>query len=90
MNRPALERSLQALADMVKPEHAALVEVARSLAQAVDAAPDNASLWREYRAALASLFDVLSDAGPSDEMASFLESIRTPAVRPQVGDAADA
>lgn len=90
MNNSALEKTLAALVDRLKPEHAVLVEVARSLARAVDMQPDNASLWREYRAALAYLFDAVSDDGPSDEFASFLDAIRTPGVRPPVGNAENA
>jgi len=61
----------------------ALLAVARGLAEAVDAEPGNASLWREYRAALASLMEAES-GNDDDEAQSFLLTLRTP-----VGDAKD-
>lgn len=64
-NLPAVDRALSVLGD--EPRFAALVEAARGLAAAVDADPQNASLWREYRGALRDVLEA-SDGG-SDEFA---------------------
>jgi hypothetical protein len=64
--------------------HSALVAAVRQLAAAVDSAPDNASLWREYRAALASLMEAES-GGDDDDTQTFLLALRTP-----VGDGKNA
>lgn len=61
-NKNALERTLRCLP---KDEaDAARVELARSLADAVDRYPKNAQLWRVYRDAIESLYahdDVAND-----------------------------
>ena len=64
--------------------HEGLIEVARGLAEAVEGELGNASLWREYRAALASLMEAES-GGDDDETQSFLLTLRTP-----VGDGKNA
>ena len=55
----------------------ALVELVRGLAAAVDESPANAALWREYRAAVASLREV-GRGGTDDDTASWLLTVRTP------------
>lgn len=57
MNAAAIAKVIAALTELGRLEDvdAALVQSAQSLAEAVDAQPDNASLWREYRAAEAAL-----------------------------------
>lgn len=64
-NRRAVDGTLRALraADRLAPEHDALVQLVRSLADAVDAHPDNASLWREYRTAVTDLADLTREDG---------------------------
>ena len=73
-----LERTLGRL--RLGDEHAALVQVARGLASTLDhggcaecgSPSQNAALWREYRAAVASLteVDVGSDDDEADEFTS--------------------
>jgi len=55
------------------------------LAAAVDAAPENAALWREYRAAVTVLMEAGADGDADDDTKAFLLAIRTP-VRSKVGD----
>ena len=57
MNANAIAKVIAALRSLGRLEDvdAAVVQAAQSLAEAVDAQPDNASLWREYRAAEAAL-----------------------------------
>lgn len=59
--------------------------LARGLAAAVDAAPENAALWREYRAAVTTLTEVGADHDVDDDTQAFLLRIRTP-MRSKVGD----
>lgn len=89
-NGAGLERTIKALADAgrVGPEDEALVALARGLAAAVDAAPENAALWREYRAAVATLAEVGAD-DVDDATQQFLVEIRTPQLRAPLGDAED-
>jgi hypothetical protein len=56
-NASELGRTLKYLKDNGRLEtiDAALVQAARSLASAVDAEPDNASLWKQYREAVKDL-----------------------------------
>jgi hypothetical protein len=75
-NRAALEASLTALGGLTD-RHGALVAAARSLAVAVDAEQGNASLWREYRAALAVLLEVGLGVDDVDSV-EFAASVRTP------------
>lgn len=84
-NAAGLERTLKSLVDTgrLTDEDEALVALARGLAGAVDAEPGNAALWREYRAAVASL-GLLGADKPDDDTHEFMLSIRTP-VRPTVG-----
>ena len=82
-NAAGLERTIKALSPRLGEDDEALMALARGLAAAVDAAPDNAALWREYRAAVTTLTE--AGAGDvDDETKDFLLTIRTP-VRPKVG-----
>ena len=66
-NRTAMETMVQALRDAgrLEPVDEARVTAALALADAVDADPTNASLWREYRAAVETLRQA-SDGGTDD------------------------
>ena len=66
----------------------ALVELAKSLARAVDSEPGNAALFREYRAAIDDLREAAA-SGTDDDAAEFLISIQTPRGRAKVVDAED-
>ena len=81
-NRNALDQALEALA--VGPEHAALVELCRSLADVVDSQGEfDDRAWREYRQSLKVLMEATARGG-SDGFDKFLASLRTP-----VSDGAD-
>lgn len=56
-NRQAIEHTIAALrlAGRLEAINSAQIAICQSLADAVDLDPDNASLWREYRAAEAAL-----------------------------------
>ena len=90
-NATGLERTLKALTAAGRLDDAdqALVALARSLAVAVDAEPENAALAREYRAALVALSSAGSD-NLDDDTREFILSIRTPQLRTPVRDAEDA
>jgi len=81
-NRRAVDGTLRALcaADRLAPEHDALVQLVRSLADAVDQHPDNASLWREYRTAVSDLTDLTREDG--DAFGELVRRLSAP-----VGDA---
>lgn len=81
-NRDALEGALEALA--VGPEHAPLVEAARTLADQVDGPDFDDKAWREYRLMLGNLMEATAHNG-SDAFAEWLTEMRT-----AVGDPADA
>lgn len=70
----ALHETVEAL--NVRDEHAALVAYCEGLAEVLDAYPDRASLWREYRPALELLLSV--GEGADDGEAAFLELVRSP------------
>lgn len=74
-NRSAVEETVSALEQLGRLEQidSARVAAARALADAVDADPGNASLWREYRAALESLRQIGSDG--TDDFGKLLESL---------------
>ena len=81
-NITAANRAIKALG--LELEHAALVELVRSLAQALDADPcgdckaaQDANLYREYRQALKDLA-LAGGGGDDDERAQFTVSISTP------------
>ena len=71
-NRQALERTLACLpkdeADAVR------VQLARSLADAVDRFPKNAQLWRVYRDAVEALYS--QDDAANDDLQKALAAIR--------------
>lgn len=79
-NRRALDDTVADLrkAGHVAAQHGALVQLALSLASAVDAEPDNASLWREYRGAVSDLLGLVRDEG--DAFAALVDRLRTPLV----------
>jgi hypothetical protein len=81
-NRSAIEIMVASLreAGRLEPVDEARVIAACALADAVDADPTNASLWREYRAAVETLRQA-SDGG-TDEFATLLAGLSA-----EVGDA---
>ena len=83
-NRSAVEETIEAMtvAGRLEGVDSARVAMVRALADAVDADPTNASLWREYRAAEISLREVGQDDG--DGFKELLESLSS-----AVGDKAD-
>lgn len=88
VNRKAADATVRALTRLGRIEDcdAAAVAAVRALASAVDAEPGNASLWREYRAALDTLAGVGARDGGGDELDRVIEAIRSGA---QVGDRQD-
>lgn len=81
-NSEGLEITLDAM--NLEPVDEALIAIATGLAEAVDADPKNAALWREFRAAVTELRK--AGAGDvDDDTSQFLVSIRTP-VFPKMGD----
>lgn len=74
-NLEAMQKTVSRLRDggRIPVEGEAVVQICLSLAAAVDAAPDNAALWREYRQAEAGLrgLDTLS-GGEIDELIAAL------------------
>ena len=83
-NAVGLERTIRALEVRLGEDAEALVALARGLAAAVDAAPENAALVREYRAVVTTLMETGADGDVDDDTQGFLQSIR---VRPKVVDA---
>ena len=81
-NRGAVEEMVDALRATGRLEaiDAARVTAAQALADAVDCEPTNASLWREYRAALETLRQ--AGDGGTDEFAELLNALSA-----EVGDA---
>jgi hypothetical protein len=79
LNRTAAEQTLKAI--NLGPEHEALATMVKGLAAAVDASPDDAGLWREYRMGLALLEEAArsddSDSASADSVA-FLRAVQTP------------
>lgn len=63
-NRRAVDATLRGL-----DGPAALIQLARSLADAVDRDPNNATLWREYRLAIA---DLTKHEGQGDGLADLI------------------
>lgn len=60
----------------VEPVDEALVETVVALALAVDMAPDNASLWREYRSSLVELRNVGGTNEQGNEIEKLIEALR--------------
>lgn len=90
-NERAVNRTLRDLktAGQLDAVPAALVELCKSLASAVDDEPSNAALFREYRAALDDLREA-AEGVPDHDAANFLISIQTPRRgRASMGDSAD-
>jgi len=81
LNHTAAGESIDALADRLSDADEALVVMVKGLARAVDEDPQNAALWREYRAAMSLLREAAtpddSDDGEEDR-GSFLRSVQTP------------
>lgn len=73
----AVERTIAALDGLGRLEEvdAALVEVCRGLAAAVDDKPDSPGLWREYREAVKELAGGDDGGGGVDEL---LAELRAP------------
>lgn len=84
-NIDGLERTIKAMAERLDESDEALMALARGLAAAVDAAPENAALWREYRAAVAALTEAGAAGDVDDDTQAFILSIRKP-VRTKMGD----
>jgi hypothetical protein len=84
-NRTAVEETVEALmaAGRLEGVDSARVAMVRALADAVDADPTNASLWREYRAAEVSLREV--GENDDDGFKELLESLSS-----SVGDKGNA
>ena len=80
LNRDALEGSLEALA--IGPEHGALVEACRSLADVVDGPKLNVNAWREYRLSLDTLLKATAHSG-SDAFQNWLDQMRAPVGDPE-------
>jgi hypothetical protein len=83
-NREAADATIAALrsAGRLESIDSARVATFQTLADAVDADPVNASLWREYRAAESTLREVNDDG--NDELTEILGRLSTP-----TGDAED-
>ncbi len=83
-NRRAVAETVRALraAGRLEEVDRAVVVAAEALADAVDAVPDSAPLWREFRAALRDLMEVGRDAG-GDDLDALLSGLRS-----EVGDSA--
>ena len=84
-NEAGLERTIKAMAAKLDEGHEALMALARGLAAAVDAAPENAALWREYRAAVAALTEAGAAGDVDDDTQAFILALRKP-VRPKMGN----
>ena len=74
-NRVAAELTIRALGDAGRLDStdAARIAALQALADSVDAHPDNASLWREYRAAEASLREIRDD--DTDDLGELLSAV---------------
>jgi hypothetical protein len=74
-NRTAIEQTINALdvAGRLELVDNAQLAICRSLADAVDSDPTNASLWREYRAAELALRT--ANAQDTDEFTTLLASL---------------
>ena len=83
-NRKAAEQTIRAMRDagMLEQVDQIRIVAVQSLASACDAQPDNASLWREYRAAEAALRETTH--GDTDDFALLLADLSA-----EVGDTTD-
>lgn len=86
-NRVGIERAISALVTrgVFDESDAARLALVRSLADAVDSDPTNASLWREYRAAEASLRE--TDDTSTDEFTQLLAALSAEMGDPGTGRA---
>jgi hypothetical protein len=77
-NRDAVAVTIAAIRDAGRatPANEAQIVVAELLAAAVDAEPANASLWREYRAALLQLTEIGATDGDDDDIDQLLAALR--------------
>ena len=79
LNREAVDQTIGALQSdgKLRPEHAALVTMVQGLASSVDEEPQNASLWREFRAALETLRQIgLEGEEDEDEISLIIAALR--------------
>ena len=79
LNREAVDLTIKNLEDDGKllPEHAAVVTMVQGLASSVDEEPQNASLWREFRAALETLRRIgLEGQDDQDEISLIIAALR--------------
>ena len=83
-NRAAAERTINAMATagLTEEVDAARIETLRTLSTVLDEQPDNASLWREYRAAEQALRSTTRDE--PDDFASLLADLSS-----EMGDTKD-
>jgi hypothetical protein len=74
-NRKAAEKTIRSMesAGLLEPIDAIRIETLRSLATMLDQQPENASLWREYRAAEQSIRSATTHE--PDEFASLLADL---------------
>ncbi len=88
-NSEAVARMVESLRTLgrVEPIDEPLVQTVVTLAAAVDSEPGNASLWREYRAAVVDLRALNSAGNNDDEIGRIIAAIRGGA---EVGDTAKA
>ena len=79
LNREAVDLTVQALhaEGRIREGDAAVVQMVESLASSVDAEPGNASLWREFRAALETLRKLgEEDSNDNDEISVIIAALR--------------
>lgn len=79
LNRQAVDQTIGAMESdgKLRPEHAALVTMVQGLASSVDDEPQNASLWREFRAALETLRQIgLEGQEDEDEISVIIAALR--------------
>lgn len=77
-NRAAARATVAALAGRLKPEHEALTQTVLSLSEVIDLDVGNERLWREYRAAVASLLEAADVEDTNDADEGFASAVRTP------------
>lgn len=76
--RRAAAKTIRALKDRLTPGDESVVAMVLGLADAVDADPSNAALWRELRAAVTALSEAGADVDVDDDTEAFLLALRTP------------
>lgn len=82
-HREAVDCTVAALA--TGPEHAALVESCRALADELDQSLEfDEHMWREYRLALKALMDRMPDGGSDDDFDAEFDALST-----EVGDSSN-